>query len=91
MAAGLNWTRRDKMRAKAILKALADKAGGWQGIADALGMDVDSSRATVHSWHRRSRVSLQYAANVRDLARKHEISCELSELSPQAKHLENVK
>lgn len=91
MTAGLSWTKRDKARAKQVVKQLADKLGGWQAMADALNMPGDSSRATVQSWHRRGRVSMHYAAKIRDLARKHDISCELAELSPQAKHLETLQ
>lgn len=90
MAAGLSWSRRDKKRAQHLVKQLAEKFGGWQGLADELGMESESSRAVVHAWHSRGRVPLVWAAPVRDLARGNGIDCTLSELSPQAKHLENM-
>lgn len=90
MAAVVKWSRRDKLRCQTLVKQLADKLGGWQALADELGMEGDSSRATAQSWHRRGRISIAYAAQVRDLARKHEIECALSDLSPQAKHVEKL-
>lgn len=46
MALGIKWSRKDRARAKQLIKAIADKAGGWQSLADKLGMEADSSRAT---------------------------------------------
>lgn len=91
MALGIKWSRKDRASAQKLIKAIADKAGGWQSLADKLGMEADSSRATVQAWHRRGRVSLEYAAPVRNIARELEIPCELGELNPQAKHVEAVQ
>ena len=88
MAATTTWTRRDKSRAQQILRRIAKHYGGWQAIADQLGMSADSSRATVESWHRRGRVSLPYAVAVRKLGEAAGIDCSARELSPQARHLE---
>lgn len=88
--AALKWSRRDKRRAQEILKQLADHYGGWQSLADELGMSADGSRGTVQAWHRRGRVSLAQIQSVRELAHRAGISCTLAELSPQAKHLEKL-
>lgn len=90
MKTPVNWTRRDKRRCQDLVKQVADKVGGWQALADAVGADGESNRATAQSWHRRGRISIAYAAQVRDLARKHDIECSLSDLSPQAKQLERL-
>lgn len=87
----IRWTRKDRLRAKQLLKDLAEKVNGWQGIADALGMVADGSRGTVQQWHKRGRVSLAYAAAVRDLAKTHGIECSLAELNPQAKLVETAQ
>lgn len=89
--AGIKWSRGDKAKAKALLKSIADKVGGWQALADELGMTSDGSRGTVQAWHRRGRVSLEYVAAVRNLASKHNLECALGALNPQAKHLETVQ
>lgn len=90
MTTTLPWTRRDKRRAQEILKKVSDHYGGWQGIADKLGLSAEGSRATVQAWHRRGRVSLAQIHPVRELARKAGIPCTLTELSPQAKHMERL-
>lgn len=90
MAEKLKWSRRDKLRCQDLVKQVADKVGGWQAMADALGVDGESNRATAQAWHRRGRISLVYASLVRDLARKHGITCSLSDLSPEAKHVERL-
>lgn len=86
----LKWSRLDKKRAQAILKQVAEHYGGWQGLADALEMDSDSSRQTVQAWHRRGRVPLVWVQPLRTLAAKHAIPCTLGDLSPQAKHMEKI-
>ena len=88
MAAEIKWSRRDKKRAQEVLKQLSEHHGGWQGLADALGMQADSSRATVQAWHRRGRVPVPQLQPILNLARAADVKCTLAELSPQARHLE---
>lgn len=91
MALGIKWSRKDRASAQKLIKRIADAAGGWQSLADKLGMEADSSRATVQAWHRRGRVALVYAAPIQKIAAEHEIPCELGELNPQAKHMEALQ
>ena len=90
MASELKWSRRDKKRAQEVLKQLSEHHGGWQGLADALGMQADSSRATVQAWHRRGRVPVAQLQQVLTLAGAAEVQCTAAELSPQARHLEKL-
>ena len=90
MASELKWSRRDKKRAQEVLKQLSDHHGGWQALADALGMQAESSRATVQAWHRRGRVPVAQLQQVLTLAAAAEVACTAAELSPQARHLEKL-
>ena len=90
MASELKWSRRDKKRAQEVLKQLAERLGGWQALADSLGMQADSSRATVQAWHRRGRVPVTQLQQVLTLAGAAEVQCTAAELSPQARHLEKL-
>lgn len=90
MASELKWSRRDKKRAQEVLKQLSDHHGGWQALADALGMQAESSRATVQAWHRRGRVPVPQLQQVLTLAAAAEVACTAAELSPQARHLEKL-
>lgn len=90
MASELKWSRRDKKRAQEVLKQLSDHHGGWQALADALGMQAESSRATVQAWHRRGRVPVTQLQQVLALAAAADITCTAAELSPQARHLEKL-
>lgn len=82
MSKSLPWSRRNKTHTKRMLKRIGDAAGGWQALADSLGMTAESSRSTVQSWHARGRVPLTYVGAIRETALKHGISCEASELAP---------
>ncbi|HEY3434287.1 MAG TPA: hypothetical protein VGK41_01405 [Solirubrobacterales bacterium] len=70
---------------------MADEIGGWQQLADKLGMTADSSRATVQAWHRRGRIPVAYVPSIHQFAVEAGIDCQPGYLSPQAKHLETAK
>ena len=90
MSESIKWSRRDKRRAQEVLSLLNKHYGGWQKLADELGMTARSSRSTTQAWYRRGRVSLPYLQPTIELARRAGIACTPGELSPQAKHLEKV-
>lgn len=91
--AASKWTRADKLRVRSILKRLRQKVGGWQGIADQLQMESDSSRATVHAWYQRGRVPLPHVQGVIRLVSEHDPETKItpSGLNPSARYLETSR
>lgn len=81
------WNKPQMQRCQNILTVAAG-ADGWQGMANALGVQ---SRATVHSWYSRGRVPLEHCLAVVKLAAAQGLTCTPGELHPGAKSLENAK
>ena len=74
-----NWTLRRAARAGSLLRQLADKCGGFQAIADALGIE---KRATVHAWYTRRRVPIDRIDPLIILAERHGLTIVPSDLAP---------
>lgn len=84
----MNWTRKDKNRASALIAKVVKAAGGWQATATELNL---SSRQKVRGWEVAGRVPVLHCQAMIELGAKHGIHFTASDVNGDARILENAQ